>query len=110
MDQSGTFDNILARNTNPSSDFDPRFHKYWQWWVDGSFGVHPNTRSQTGGTASLVKGYFISTSIKQKLNTRSSPETELIAADDLMPHICWTNYFLKNQGYDIKSTVMYQDN
>ena len=81
-----------------------------KWWVDGSFGFHPNTRSQTGGTASLGKGYFISTSIKQKLNTRSSTETELVAADYLIPHHCWTNYFFKNQGYDTKSTVMYQDN
>ena len=36
-----------------------------KWWVDGSFGVHPDTRSQTGGTASLGKGSFISMSIKQ---------------------------------------------
>ena len=36
-----------------------------KWWVDGSFGVHPDTRSQTGGTASLGKGSFISASIKQ---------------------------------------------
>ena len=34
-----------------------------KWWVDGSFGVHPDTRSQTGGTASLGKGSFISMSI-----------------------------------------------
>ena len=44
------------------------------------------------------------------MNTRSSTETELVSADDLMPHLCWTNYFLKNQGYDTKSTVVYQDN
>ena len=67
-----------------------------KWWVDGSFGVHPDTRSQIGGTASFGKRSFISTSIKQKLNTRISTETELVAADDLMPHLCWTNY-LKNQ-------------
>ena len=67
-----------------------------KWWVDGSFGVHPDTRSQTGGTDSLGKGSFISASIKQKLNTRRSTKTELVAADDLMPHLCWTNY-LKNQ-------------
>ena len=63
------------------------------WWVDGSYGIHPDARSQTGGTASLGKVFFVSTSIKQILNTRSSTETELVAADDLMPHLCWTNYF-----------------
>ena len=64
-----------------------------KWWVDGSYGIHPDARSQTGGTESLGKGYFMSTSIKQRLNTRSSTETELVAADDMMPHLCWTNYF-----------------
>ena len=57
-----------------------------------------------------MKGYFISTSTKQRLNNRSSTETELVAADDLMPHLCWTNYLLECQGYNINSTAMYQDN
>ena len=81
-----------------------------KWWVDESYGIHPDARSQTGGNAYLGKGSFISTSIKQRLNTRSSTETELVAADDLMPHLCWTNYFLEYQGYKINSTIMYQDN
>ena len=28
----------------------------------------------------------------------------------LMPHLCWTNYFLECQGYNVHSTIMYQDN
>ena len=52
----------------------------------------------------------MSNSINQRLNTRISTETELIAADDLMPHIYWTNYFLECQGYNVHSTIMYQDN
>jgi hypothetical protein len=57
----------------------------------------------------LGKGSVVSTSIKQKINTKSSTETEVVAADDLMPHICWMNYFLECQGYDV-SSVLYQDN
>ena len=26
-----------------------------KWWVDGLYGIHPDVRSQTGGTASLGK-------------------------------------------------------
>ena len=26
-----------------------------KWWVEGSYGIHPDARSQTGGTASLGK-------------------------------------------------------
>ena len=79
-------------------------------WVDGSYTMHPDMRSQTGGTMSLGKGAIISTSIKQKMNTKTSTETELIAADDLMPHILWTNYLLNWQGYNSKDTILYQDN
>ena len=59
---------------------------------------------------SLGKGAIISTSIKQKMNTKRSTETELIAADDLMPNILWKNYFLNWQGYNAKETILYQDN
>ena len=65
-----------------------------KWWVDRSYAVHPDMRSQTGGTMSLGKGAIISTSIKQKMNKKSLTETESIAADNLMPYILWTNYFL----------------
>ena len=27
-----------------------------------------------------------------------------------MPHLCWKNYFLECQGYNVYSTIMYQDN
>ena len=35
-----------------------------KWWVDGSYRIHPDDRSQTRGTVSLVKGSFMSSSIK----------------------------------------------
>ena len=81
-----------------------------KWWVDRSYAVHPDMRSQTGGTMSLGKRAIISTSIKQKMNTKSLTETELIAADDMMPHILWKINFLNWQGYNAKDTVIYQDN
>jgi hypothetical protein len=52
----------------------------------------------------------VSSSTKQKLNTRSSTETELVAADDFMPLILWTGYFLAAQGYRNKASLLYQDN
>ena len=81
-----------------------------KWWVDGSHGMHPKMQGHTGGCLTLGKGMPINTSSKQKLNTRSSTETELMAADDLMPMILWTNYFLRGQGYQTTNTLLYQDN
>ena len=81
-----------------------------KWWVDGAHGVHLSMRGHTGGCLTLGGGMPISTSTKQKINTRSSTETEIVAVDDLMPIILWTNYFLEGQGYGTTSAILYQDN
>ena len=81
-----------------------------KWYVDASFAVHPNMRSHTGGAVTLGRGCPIVTSTKQKLNTRSSTESELVGVDDLMPSILWTRYFLKAQGYEVNENILFQDN
>jgi hypothetical protein len=47
---------------------------------------------------------------KQKLNTCSSTEAELVGVDDAMPRILWTSYFLQAQGYDTQPSTLFQDN
>ena len=81
-----------------------------KWWVDSSFAVHPNLCGHSGGGASLGRGFPIVGSNKHKLNTRSSTEAELVAADDFMPAVCWTRYFMEAQGYKIKDNILHQDN
>ena len=61
------------------------------WWVDSSYVVHPDIRSHSGIIMSLGKGTVYSTSCKQKLNTKSSTEAELVAIDDAMGQILWTH-------------------
>lgn len=81
-----------------------------KWHVDGSYTVHPNMRGHTGGGLTMGQGCPISTSTKQKLNTRSSTESELVAVDDLMPSILWTRQFLEAQDYNVRENVILQDN
>ena len=80
------------------------------WWVDSSYAVHPDYRSHTGITMSLGKGAPINVSTKQKLNTKSSTEAELVGADDAMSYILWTKYFLDAQGYSVSIPTLFQDN
>jgi hypothetical protein len=61
-----------------------------KWWADASFGVHRDMRSHTGGTMSLGKGSIYSTWVRQKLNTKSSTEAELVGVDEVMSMILWT--------------------
>jgi hypothetical protein len=81
-----------------------------KWFIDASFGVHPNLRGHSGGGLPLGRGFPIVSSTKQKLNTRSSTETEVVGVDDFMPAVCWTRYFLEAQGYTVTDNVLYQDN
>jgi hypothetical protein len=81
-----------------------------KWWVDASFAVHPDMRSHTGGTMLLGKGLVYSLSWKQRINTKSSMEAELVGIDDSMPLVVWTRNFITAQGYDISDNVIFQDN
>ena len=81
-----------------------------KWYVDASFAVHPDFKSHTGGMMTFGSGAVQSISRKQKLNTRSSTESELVAADDAATLIMWTQLFLEAQGYGINRNVLYQDN
>ena len=49
-------------------------------------------------------------STKQKLNTKSSTEAELIGASDYLPNTIWARMFLESQGYAITENIFAQDN
>ena len=80
------------------------------WWIDASFATHPDMRSHTGATMSLGKGCPYSLSRKQRINTKSSTEAEIVAVDDAMPIVTWTRNFLMAQGCDVTDNVVCQDN
>ena len=58
----------------------------------------------------MGRGFPIVSSTKQKLNTRSSMESDLVGVDDMMPSILWSRYFLKALGYNINDNIIFQDN
>jgi hypothetical protein len=98
----GTIDLILTLEADD-------FHVV-KWWVDASYAVHPDMKSHTGATMSLGKGSIYSASKRQKLNTKSSTEAELVGVDDVMAQVLWTRYFLEAQGYKIRDNKVFQDN
>ncbi len=80
------------------------------WYLDAAFVVYPNMRGHTGGGLTMGHGFPIAVSTKQKLNTKSSTESELVGVDDMMPIILWTCYFLLEQGYGVIENLLLQDN
>ena len=79
-------------------------------WVDAAFAVHSNMRSQTGGTMSFGYGMIHCKSSKQKLNTKSSTESELVGASEYVPYNLWQLLFLTAQGYKPSKNILFQDN
>ena len=63
----------------------------------------------TGGfmTVGTVEAFVHS--IKQKLNTNSSTDANLVGLDYVMSQVIWTQYFLKEQGYMIHNNVIYHE-
>ena len=81
-----------------------------KWYVDAPHGVHPKIRGHTGGGLTMGAGFPLSNLTKQKLNTRSSIETEIVGVDGCMPGVLWTRLFLEAQDYGVKENIVFQDN
>ena len=81
-----------------------------QWYADAAFAVHKDMKSHTGYMMTLGKGSVNSRSNKQKMNTKSSTEAELVAADECCTPLLWSKWFLEEQGYIIKDAMLHQDN
>ena len=67
-------------------------------------------KSHTGAVTSFGRGWLIQKSSKQKLNTKSSTEAELVGVSDYLPHCIWYRNFLEHQGYLLKDNIIHQDN
>ena len=66
-----------------------------KWYVDVAFAVHKYMRSHTGGFGAMVTGRVYFQSSKQKLNTKSSNEAELVRVYGVLTQVIYTRYFLK---------------
>ena len=80
-----------------------------KWYADATFAVHPDMKSHTGYNMTMGRGSIISASKKQKLNTKSSTEAELIAANEAVNNIMWSKLFIQEQGYN-PAVIFKQDN
>jgi len=58
----------------------------------------------------MGKGALMSASKKQKLNSKSSTESELIGVDDVVSQILWGRNFIQSLGYTVEHNILFQDN
>ena len=58
----------------------------------------------------MGRGFPIFSSTKQKINTKSSTETEIVGVEHFISAILWTRYFIAAQGYNARDNRLHQDN
>ena len=81
-----------------------------QWQVDPSHGMHWDGKGQTGAGMTFGKGALIAFSRKQKGNTKSSTESEIVGVDDAILTVLWALYFVQKQVCAMSHATIYQDN
>jgi hypothetical protein len=58
----------------------------------------------------MGNGGIVCKSTKQKLNTKSSTEAELVGTTEYIPNTIWSKHFLEAQGHKITTNILEQDN
>ena len=67
------------------------------WNIDASFTVHPDCKSHTAACLTLGHSSILSISEKQRINTKSSTEAELVGVDDALNFVIWLRHFFESQ-------------
>ena len=65
-----------------------------KWYVDTSYTTHKYYKGHTGATMRLGKVDAVSMPKKQKLDTRSTTNTELVGIHDAILKMLWPTYFI----------------
>ena len=77
--------------------------------IDSAHAVHNDMRGHTGGITSFGTGIIDQKSSKQKMNTRSSTETEHVGTSEYLPKPVFFELFMGAQGYK-PHTILAKDN
>ena len=80
------------------------------WLIDASYRDYTDMKVHSGRMMLLGKGSKQRKSIKQKINTRSSIEAEIVRVDDHVSSIMRRMLLMENQGYKVEYKVINQDN
>lgn len=79
-------------------------------YIDASFGVQADGKSRTGVVLMMAGAAIGAWSSRQKIVTKNSTESEIVAVSDGLNHVLWSRLFLQSQGYVLPPTVIYEDN
>lgn len=79
-------------------------------FVDSAFSAHPDGKGQTGCCVFLGNTATDIITRKQRCSTRDSTESELVGLADMLLEVEYHKEWLKSQGYELKTPIIFQDN
>ena len=59
---------------------------------------------------SFGRGVIHARSNKEKVNTNSSTEAEVVGVSNYLPFNIWVRLFIKDQGYKLRENIIYENN
>ena len=79
-------------------------------FIDASFSIHSDGKGHNGLVIMWGNAAVAVVSKKQKLGTKDSTESEVVALTDMIEKVEWVHEYSKEQGYEMKIPVIYEDN
>jgi hypothetical protein len=79
-------------------------------FIDSSHGLHDDLRGQTGIVIKLGSATVFARSAKQKVNTKSSTETELHGVAEEVSQAIWTKNWLESMNHKVRIINLHIDN
>ena len=76
-----------------------------QTWVDALYVTHINIGGYIEWILYMGVGAMLNKFPKQKLNTKSPTEAEIIGVNDYVPWTLWAKRFLEDQGFILKKNT-----
>ena len=81
--------------TTLSANFATNKGLVFKQYIDAAFTVHVDFKSHSGRALTMDKGSINNILTKQKLNTKSSTEAELVGVNDILMYVIWTKHFME---------------
>ena len=81
-----------------------------QSFIDASWATHEDCKGRTGVILTMGGAAIGGWSYKQRMVTRNSTESEIVALTDGLSEVVWAKKWLTSQGYVLGAINVYQDN
>ncbi|CAN0444816.1 unnamed protein product, partial [Ectocarpus fasciculatus] len=79
-------------------------------YIDASWATHDDGHGRTGIVIMIADCAVASWTSKQKMVTRSSTESEIVALSDGITQVMWFKLWMGEEGHSVAPIKVYQDN